>query len=75
MMWPYYYDGWTGLWLLGMMMVFWGTVILLAAWVIRSNGSLQRKRCNGDSAQASGCGRDQSGRVREYQAAAPGLTI
>lgn len=38
MMWPYYYDGWTGLWLLGMMMVFWGTVILLAAWVIRSMG-------------------------------------
>ena len=38
MMWPYYGDGWTWLWMGGMMVVFWGGVVLLAAWLIRSIG-------------------------------------
>ena len=38
MMWPYYGDGWSWLWMGGMMVVFWGGVILLAAWLIRSTG-------------------------------------
>lgn len=38
MMWPYYGDGWSWLWMGGMMVVFWGGVILLAAWLIRSIG-------------------------------------
>jgi len=35
MMWGYY-DGWTWLWMAGMMLLFWGGVIALAIWVIRA---------------------------------------
>ncbi len=38
MMWPYYGDGWSWLWMGGMMVVFWGGVVLLAVWLIRSSG-------------------------------------
>ena len=34
MMW-YYGDGWSWLWMGGMMVLFWGGVILLAIWAIR----------------------------------------
>jgi uncharacterized membrane protein len=39
-MWPhyYYYYGWSWLWMVGMMIVLWGAIISLAAWVIRSMG-------------------------------------
>ena len=43
MMWPYYGGGgigWMGwLWMAGSMIVFWGGVILLAVWLIRSVSS------------------------------------
>jgi uncharacterized membrane protein len=35
MMWGYY-DGWNWLWMAPMMILFWGGIILLAAFVIRS---------------------------------------
>lgn len=41
MMWPYYGDGWSWvswLWMAGMMVLFWGGVIALAVWLIRSTG-------------------------------------
>lgn len=48
---PYYYyyydDGWSWLWMIGVMFVFWGVVIGLAAWVIRSMG-----RSTGDDAMS-----------------------
>jgi uncharacterized membrane protein len=36
MMWPYYYDRWSWVWMVGMMVVFWVAVIVPVAWVIRS---------------------------------------
>ena len=36
MMWPYYSDGWSWLWMGGMMVVFWGAVIFLVVWAISS---------------------------------------
>jgi hypothetical protein len=47
MMWPDYYDGWSWLWVVAMMIVFWGAVIVLAARVIRSMG-----RSNNNDAMA-----------------------
>lgn len=38
MMWPYYGDGWSWLWMGGMMVVFWGAVIFLGVWAFRSLG-------------------------------------
>ena len=35
MMWGYY-DGWSWLWMASMMVLFWGAVITLAVWAIRS---------------------------------------
>lgn len=35
MMWGYY-DGWSWLWMASMMVLFWGAVIALAMWAIRS---------------------------------------
>jgi len=35
MMWGYY-DGWSWLWMAAMMVLFWGGIIVLAAFVIRS---------------------------------------
>ncbi|HET7421239.1 MAG TPA: SHOCT domain-containing protein [Candidatus Dormibacteraeota bacterium] len=35
-MWPYYGGGWSWLWMAGMMVVFWGAVIVFGAWAIRS---------------------------------------
>ena len=37
MMWGYY-DGWSWLWMAGMMILFWGTIIVLAVWAVRSFG-------------------------------------
>jgi uncharacterized membrane protein len=36
MMLPFYYDGWSWLWMAGFVVIFWGAVIVVAAWVIRS---------------------------------------
>jgi uncharacterized membrane protein len=36
MMWPYYGDGWSWLWMVGMMVVFWGAAIFLVVWVVTS---------------------------------------
>ncbi len=51
MMWPYYAgDGWSWvswIWMAGMMVVFWGGVILLAVWLIRS---VSGPRAGGDDA-------------------------
>lgn len=47
MMWPYYNDGFTWLWMGGMMVVFWGAVILLAIWAFRSTA---RQKDGGDQA-------------------------
>lgn len=33
-----YYDGWSRLWMAGMMVVFWGAIIALAVWAVRSFG-------------------------------------
>ena len=50
MMWPYYAnDGWSWLWMGGLMIVFWGAIIFFAAWAIRS---LSRSRPDGDDALA-----------------------
>lgn len=41
MMWPYYSDGstWVSwLWMAGMMVLFWGGIVFLAVWLIRSIG-------------------------------------
>ena len=36
MMWPYYGDGWSWLWMAGMMVVFWGAVVFAIVWVVRA---------------------------------------
>ena len=36
MMWPYYGDGWSWLWMAGMMAVFWGAVVFGIVWVVRA---------------------------------------
>jgi putative membrane protein len=36
MMWYYGWGGWDWLWMVGMMLLFWSGVILLAIWAIRS---------------------------------------
>ncbi len=46
MMW-YYGGGWNWLWMSGMMVVFWGAVILLAIWAFRA---LARPANSSDSA-------------------------
>ena len=46
MMWYYGGDGWSWLWMAGMMVLFWGGVILLAIWAIRFSGP----RHTGDAA-------------------------
>ena len=46
MMWGYY-DGWSWLWMAGMMLLFWGAVIARAIWGIRSVSS---GRNSGDDA-------------------------
>jgi uncharacterized membrane protein len=38
MMWPYYGDGWSWLWMTGMMVVFWGALIVLAILGFRAIG-------------------------------------
>lgn len=35
MMWYYGWDSWTWLWMAGMMVLIWGGVAFLAAWVLR----------------------------------------
>ncbi len=35
MMWGYY-DGWSWLWMASMMVLFWGAIIALGVWAIRS---------------------------------------
>ncbi len=47
MMWGYY-DGWSWLWMAGMMVLFWGAIIALAVWAVRSFGPRQH---HGDDAQ------------------------
>lgn len=47
MMWYYGADGWSWLWMSAMMVLFWGAVILLAVWVIRS---ISAPRQSSDSA-------------------------
>ena len=47
MMWSYGYDGWSWLWMGGMMLFFWGGVILLGFWAIRSFAGPRR---DGDQA-------------------------
>ena len=39
MMWQYAGDGWTWLWMTGMMVVFWGAIILAAVWIVRGLSS------------------------------------
>lgn len=46
MMWNYGGDGWTWLWMSGMMLLFWGGVIAIAIWAIRAFSSPRR---GGDS--------------------------
>lgn len=46
MMWGYY-DGWNWLWMGGMMLLFWGGVIALVIWGVRS---LSGPRHSGDPA-------------------------
>ena len=46
MMWGYY-DGWSWLWMSGMMVLFWGGVILLGIWAVRG---LSGQRRTGDAA-------------------------
>lgn len=36
MMWDYGWGGWDWLWMGGMMLLFWSSVIVLAIWAIRS---------------------------------------
>ncbi len=36
MMWWYGVDGWSWLWMAGMMILFWGGVIVLGFWAIRA---------------------------------------
>lgn len=38
MMWWYGADGWSWLWMAGMMILFWGGVIVLGVWVVRGLG-------------------------------------
>jgi uncharacterized membrane protein len=47
MMWPYYGDGWSWLWMAGMMVVFWGALVFLAAWAVQSIGG---RKPSGDDA-------------------------
>ena len=47
MMWTYGMDGWSGLWMGSMMVLFWGGVILLAIWAIRGFSGPRR---TGDTA-------------------------
>lgn len=49
MMWPYYSDGSSWLWMSGMMIVFLGAVAFLAVWAFRSISRSQRA---GDDAMA-----------------------
>ena len=35
MMWPYFGDGWSWLWMAGMMVVFWGVLIFAIVWLVR----------------------------------------
>jgi putative membrane protein len=55
-----YYDGWNWLWMASMMILFWGGIIALAFFAIRSFGSrsnnealdiLRRRLANGDISQ------------------------
>jgi uncharacterized membrane protein len=51
MMWPYYAnDGWSWLWMSGLMIVFWAAIIVFAVWAVRS---LSRGRVAGDDAMAT----------------------
>ncbi len=36
MMWPYYGDPAAGLWMVAMMLLFWGGLVALAVWLVRS---------------------------------------
>jgi putative membrane protein len=55
-----YYDGWNWLWMAPMMILFWGGIIALVFFAIRSSGSrgnnqamdvLRRRLANGDISQ------------------------
>ncbi len=35
MMWPYYGDGWSWIWMSGMTLLFWGAIIFAAVWALR----------------------------------------
>ncbi len=38
----YYYDGWSWVWMTGTMVLFWGGIIALAIWAVRSFGRANR---------------------------------
>ena len=47
MMWPYGGDGWTVLWGMGMMVLFWGALFALVIWTVRT---ITSPKPSGDSA-------------------------
>ncbi|MGZ3471887.1 MAG: SHOCT domain-containing protein [Isosphaeraceae bacterium] len=62
MMWPYYNDGFSWLWMGGMMVAFWTAVILLAIWAFRSVG---RQKNESDPALATLRNRLASGAISQ----------
>lgn len=62
MMWPYYNDGFSWLWMGGLMVVFWGAVILLAIWAFRS---VARPKNDADQAMATLRNRLASGAISQ----------
>ena len=63
MMWGYY-DGWSWLWMAGMMVLFWGAIIALAVWAIRSFGG---PRHHGDEAMETLRKRLASGEIGQEE--------
>ena len=62
MMWPYYGDGWSWLWMAGMMIVFWAAVIFLAVWAVRA---ISGPKTSGDDALATLRKRLASGEITQ----------
>jgi uncharacterized membrane protein len=64
MMWPYYNDGWSWFWMVGMMVTFWGGIALLATWAFRS---VARSKNDGDQAMATLRNRLASGAISQEE--------
>ena len=63
-MWWNYGDGWSWLWMAGMMVLFWGAIIILAAWAIRSFAG---PRSSGDAAMETLRRRLAAGEISEEE--------